>query len=126
MNRRKFLTFLAAAPAIVSASSLMPIKQMWWTPSHDLYVGPGRPWQTLQAAMDYLANDLPLCDALVTINIDAGTYAGCKIPPLTASLINFKGAGSGQTLIYGSPWAIHGFDVRRSVIELNDVTIGTR
>ena len=104
ISRRKFVTGLIAAPAIVAASRLMPVKQMLWTPTRELltadrtfYVvaegvlgedgvvdnfieengSPEHPFRTLQKAMTAL-DDIEPNGHHVTFNLE-GTFQDLSV-----------------------------------------------
>jgi hypothetical protein len=87
LPRRQFLSGLAAAfaaPAIVKASSLMPVKVMDLT----IYVDHDKPgaFRTIQAAMDYIAKRYPLGNEAIDLQIGPGTFHGSIIADLKNNL----------------------------------------
>lgn len=113
MNRRFFLKGLVAAPVIVRAASLMPVKRMLWVPQRvDFYVnstafeGDGslhRPWATLQQAMDYISNSLDLGGEQVTVNVGPGVYQGADLSLVGDRNVTIVGAGSERTMFTPMP-----------------------
>ena len=86
MLTRRSALFLLAAPAVVRAASLMPVRALAWVPSKVvLYVDPNwpgsqlgtrdNPWKTIQRALDYFnSSDFLVRGEQVTINLASGEY----------------------------------------------------
>lgn len=116
MDRRGLITgliSLIAAPAIVRAGSLMPVKSMrmpgtdcWvnWYGS-DLNEGTaGNPWATIQHAVNVISKEMNLNGAAVTVNVGEGTYSGFRTPPMIGGFIEIKGDAGRTFITRGTLW----------------------
>ena len=77
LERRGFLTGLVSAltaPAIVRASSLMPVKAVLWTPPVVMGIDFGRDVRTLQWAVRYIYDKEQRTIRLETVSCDEAFY----------------------------------------------------
>ena len=58
------------------------------------------PWLTLEHAANVISQDLDFAGFTVTVNIGAGTFAGCELlGTVGGGVLQFNGAGSGSTTV---------------------------
>lgn len=108
IQRRSFLAGLAAslaAPAIVRATSLMPVRS-FSSNMATFYVNNGftserqtgtyaEPFTTIQKAMDHIRDNI--FDSEVTIHIGPGYYAPFSASLRDNQLISLRGSGADKT-----------------------------